>query len=142
LELRPDWSGREVFCVDLLRNVAELTAAETQRRAPRGRLLPRYFDVRTSPQDSCEALVRWQVGRVTWSLRLPLDFLLAGTMVIVDRLCSGTKEGCTEMSRHAEACIAHAAQCIKVAEKTCTAEDREFLTFADAWERLATEIEQ
>lgn len=34
-------------------------------------------------------------------------------------------------------------RCIEVARKTCTAEDRrEFLSFADAWERLATEIEQ
>ena len=47
------------------------------------------------------------------------------------------------MSRHAEACVAHAAHCIEVAEKACTAEDRrEFLSFADAWEKLATEIEQ
>ncbi len=47
------------------------------------------------------------------------------------------------MSRHSEACVTHAALCIDVAEKTCSAEDRrEFLTFADAWERLATEIEQ
>lgn len=47
------------------------------------------------------------------------------------------------MSRHAEACVAHAARCIEVAEKACTAEDRrEFLSFADAWEKLATEIEQ
>lgn len=47
------------------------------------------------------------------------------------------------MSRHAEACVAHAAHCIEVAEKSCTAEDRrEFLSFADAWEKLATEIEQ
>jgi hypothetical protein len=47
------------------------------------------------------------------------------------------------MSRQSEACVAHAARCVEVAEKTCGAEDRrEFLTFADAWERLATEIEQ
>jgi hypothetical protein len=47
------------------------------------------------------------------------------------------------MSKHAEACVAHAALCIDVAEKTSSAEDRrEFLSFADAWERLAKEIEQ
>ena len=46
------------------------------------------------------------------------------------------------MSRHAESCVAHAARCMEVAEKACTAEDRrEFLSFADAWDRLAIEIE-
>jgi DNA-binding GntR family transcriptional regulator len=55
---------------------------------------------------------------------------------------SGTKEGCIDMS-NSEACVAHAARCIEVAERACTAQDRhEFLTFAEAWERLATEIEQ
>ena len=43
----------------------------------------------------------------------------------------------------ARCCVAHAAGCIEVAEKACTTEDRrEFLSFADAWEKLATEIEQ
>jgi hypothetical protein len=56
---------------------------------------------------------------------------------------SVTIEGSTNMSRHSEACVEHAVRCIEVARKTCTAEDRrEFLSFADAWERLATEIEQ
>jgi hypothetical protein len=47
------------------------------------------------------------------------------------------------MSKHAEACVAYAALCLDVAEKTSSAEDRrEFLSFADAWEKLAKEIEQ
>jgi hypothetical protein len=55
----------------------------------------------------------------------------------------GTKEGCTKMSRQADACVTHAERCIEVAQATCSAEDRrEFLSFADAWEKLAIEIEQ
>jgi hypothetical protein len=55
---------------------------------------------------------------------------------------SGTIEGCTKMSRHAESCVAHAARCMEVAAKACTDEDRrEFLSFADAWDKLAIEIE-
>jgi hypothetical protein len=47
------------------------------------------------------------------------------------------------MSKHSEACAAHAARCIEVAAKTSSAEDRrEFLSFAAAWEQLATEVEQ
>jgi hypothetical protein len=46
------------------------------------------------------------------------------------------------MSRHAESCVAHAARCMEVAAKACTDEDRrEFLSFADAWDKLAIEIE-
>ncbi|HZP08554.1 hypothetical protein [Methyloceanibacter sp.] len=47
------------------------------------------------------------------------------------------------MSKHSEACAAHAARCIEVAAKTSSAEDRrEFLSFAAAWEQLAAEVEQ
>ncbi len=47
------------------------------------------------------------------------------------------------MSKHSEACAAHAARCIEVAAKTSSAEDRrEFLSFAAAWEQLAIEVEQ
>ena len=46
------------------------------------------------------------------------------------------------MSRHAKSCVAHAARCMEVAEKACTDEDRrEFSSFADAWDKLAIEIE-
>jgi len=47
------------------------------------------------------------------------------------------------MSKHSEACAAYAALCVEVAQKTPSVEDRlEFLIFADAWDRLAAEIEQ
>ena len=47
------------------------------------------------------------------------------------------------MPGHSEACRAHALRCFKVAEKACTPEERrEFLSFAESWERLADEIER
>ena len=47
------------------------------------------------------------------------------------------------MSNHSEACRAHALHCFEVASNTHTPEDRrEFLSFAESWQRLAAEIEQ
>jgi hypothetical protein len=70
-------------------------------------------------------------------------FAFEGTIASFDRLRRKARKRDAEMSRHKEACVAHAAICIDVAEKTCSAEDRrEFLSFADAWDRLADEIEQ
>ena len=46
------------------------------------------------------------------------------------------------MSSHSESCRAYSRQCLEIAEKTSTAEDKgEFLTFVATWERLAKEIE-
>jgi hypothetical protein len=46
------------------------------------------------------------------------------------------------MSSHSEACRANSRQCLEIAEKTSTSEDKgEFLTFAATWQRLAKEIE-
>src|SRR5581483_9682009 len=56
---------------------------------------------------------------------------------------AASKRRSPSMSKHSEACAAHAARCIEVAAKTSSAEDRrEFLSFAAAWEQLATEVEQ
>ncbi len=47
------------------------------------------------------------------------------------------------MLRHSETCQVHALHCLEVAEKTHAPEDRrEFLSFAQSWERLASEIDQ
>ena len=47
------------------------------------------------------------------------------------------------MPGDSETCHARALRCLEVAEKAPTPEDRrEFLTFAESWERLANEIER
>ena len=47
------------------------------------------------------------------------------------------------MSSDPKACRAHALRCTEIAEKAPTPEDRrEFLSFAQSWERLADEIER
>jgi hypothetical protein len=46
------------------------------------------------------------------------------------------------MATQTEACRAHALRCAEVAQRAQTPEDRrEFLKFAESWERLANEIE-
>jgi hypothetical protein len=46
------------------------------------------------------------------------------------------------MASQTEACRAHALRCAEVAQRAHTREDRrEFLKFAESWERLANEIE-
>jgi hypothetical protein len=87
--------------------------------------------------------VRSSLVEVTSGRFAPLSCLLPGTIENLDRLWFGHKRGVHRMSRHSEACVAQSTQCIEVAEQACTAEERrEFLTFADAWERPAAEIEQ
>jgi hypothetical protein len=47
------------------------------------------------------------------------------------------------MPGDSETCRARALRCLEVAEKAPTPDDRrEFLTFAESWERLANEIER
>ena len=55
----------------------------------------------------------------------------------------GTSSRVTPMPADSETCRARALRCLEVAEKAPTPEDRrEFLTFAESWERLANEIER